>query len=89
MKLEQETWVRPPESLQHTLQERRSKPIGAKPRAFHRQIANFVDRIDLPQLRAEFKAIEDNDSILKANVLRLQIAMSVNQEALCGSGFKP
>jgi len=71
------------------LQERRPEPIGAEPGAFHCEIANFVDRVDLTQPRAEFKTIENDDSVLKANVLGLQIAVSVNQEALRGAGFKP
>ena len=58
MKWEQATG--PPESLQHTLQERRPEPIRAEPGAFHCEITNFVDRIDLTQSRAEFKTIEND-----------------------------
>ena len=89
MKWEQATGVRPSESLQHTLQKRRPEPRGTEPGAFHCEIANFVDRVDLTQPRAEFKTIENDDSVLKANVLGLQIAVSVNQEALRGAAFKP
>jgi len=73
--------IRPAERLHDAFEERRTDPVGAQPGAFRRQVGDLIDGVDLTQGRAKFKAVENDNAVLKADMLWPQVSMSIDEEA--------
>jgi len=56
-------------------------PCSSEPPAFEAQECNLVERIDRPQARIEFEAVDDSNWVAEPNVLGAQIAVSVDNAA--------
>ena len=68
-----------------TLDQCTAEPCGIQMRALHAKECEFVIRVDQPQVLVEFEAVEDNDGVRQTDMLRSQIAMTVDNAA----GLRP
>jgi hypothetical protein len=59
-----------------------SCPCSAEAVAFEAQECNLIERIDRPQARIEFEAVDDSNWIAEPNVLGAQVAVSVDNAAV-------
>ncbi len=55
-----------------------ARPAGAEPFAFQMQEGDLVQRVESPQAGVEFEAVDDRDRPDRPDMLRPQIAMSVD-----------
>jgi len=58
-------------------------PLGrrqaAKAFAFQMQEGNFIERIERPQFRVEFQAVDDGQGLAQPDVLGAQVAMGIDE----------
>lgn len=60
-------------------------PCGAEPVAFEAQECNLIEWIDRPQARIEFEAIDDPHRIAEPDMLRPQVAMSIDDATVANA----
>ena len=56
-------------------------PCSTEPDTFQAQKCDLVEWIDRPQARIELEAIDDSDRLAEPNVLRAQVAVTVDDAA--------
>jgi len=59
-----------------------SNPGGAEPLAFEAEVGDLIKRIDHPEVRIEFQAVDNLNPVGEPDVLRAQIAVSVHNAAV-------
>ena len=53
--------------------------------AFDAEKGNFIERVDCPELRVEFKTVDDPDGMIDPDVLGAQVSMSVHDITAAGA----
>lgn len=59
-----------------------SNPGGAEPLAFEAEVGDLIKRIDHPEVRIEFQAVDNPNPVGEPDVLGAQIAVSVHNAAV-------
>ena len=59
-----------------------SNPGGAEPFAFEAEVGDLIKRIDHPEVRIEFQAVNNLNPVGEPDVLRAQITVSVHNAAV-------
>ena len=70
------------ELLRHFVDEFDAERIRAKQRTFDAKIGKLVEGIDLAQFGVKLQTVEYGDGVAKADMLRAQVAMPVDDLAL-------
>ena len=63
------------------LPDRIAKPATAKPLAFQMQERDLIQWIDRPQMRIELEAIDDRERGTEPDVLRPQVAVTIDNKS--------